>query len=103
MARTSRYPLIGLPHHSDPSYPRLHYQATRLIAIGLLGGRCAHCGHEDTRVLQFDHVNDDGNLERVGGRRPRPGKAIAAVVNGEREKYQLLCANCNWIKYLQTL
>lgn len=60
----------------------------------LLGGVCAHCGFSDPRALQVDHVDGGGNAER---RRIGQHQVMKRVLAGE-PGYQLLCANCNWIK-----
>lgn len=71
---------------------------TRLAALELLGGKCVKCGINDWRVLQVDHINGGGNREYLktgyGARFHR--KLIDGILH--REDYQLLCANCNWIK-----
>lgn len=64
----------------------------------LLGGICVECGFSDSRALQIDHVNGGGVREKKG----RHGSVyyqdvLASIAKGEI-KYQLLCANCNWIK-----
>jgi hypothetical protein len=75
------------------------YHKKRGELYTLLGGKCAHCGFSDIRVLQIDHVNGGGQKER---------KSFSCyylflchvlekVKNGSKD-YQLLCANCNWIK-----
>lgn len=96
--RPPRYKLTGLPPASDPSYPIAYWRATRLVALGLLGGCCCRCGFADERALQFDHVDGDGYLERQGGRSNPTGRAVRSVLNGERRRYQILCANCHSIK-----
>lgn len=72
---------------------------TRLLAIETLGGRCAVCQIEDTRVLQIDHIagnaREDRQRKRVGGKLYR--FIINHPVQAKRE-YQVLCANHNWIK-----
>lgn len=66
----------------------------RVRALMLLGGMCEICGINDSRVLQIDHKNGGGNkeLKRLGG------DGIARRVLRNPNDYQLLCANCNWIK-----
>lgn len=73
----------------------------RMAAIEQLGGRCSSptCsvpgGMADPRALQFDHVDGGGRArERAGENGHRIVKAILA---GSTD-FQLLCANCNWIK-----
>lgn len=72
----------------------------RLSLIALLGGKCNRCGFSDIRVLQVDHINGGGRQEFIkvrtsGGAYDR--YILNEIINGST-KYQLLCANCNWIK-----
>lgn len=67
-----------------------------------LGGRCRRCGFKDPRALQIDHVDGHGVAEIVyhqerAGKVAYYKKVIRSIAMGEK-KYQLLCANCNWIK-----
>jgi len=62
----------------------------------LLGNKCKKCKIRDSRVLQIDHVNSDGYLERHLSR-----SQLYAKVVKEPKRYQLLCANCNWRKRAQ--
>lgn len=78
----------------------------RDAAFRKLGDRCSNpaCqwlnpdgsrGCVDRRCLQFDHIVGGGNTER------KQGKGTWFVVQDVLRtigKYQLLCANCNWIK-----
>lgn len=73
------------------------YVRLRQEAIDRLGGRCVTCGHPDSRVLQIDHKFGGGADER----RDYPNgvsylRHILANLNSDR--YQLLCASCNWLK-----
>ena len=75
----------------------------RVEIVSLLGGKCVRCGFEDIRALQIDHVNGGANKEVM----KKYGKPYSnchryvlirdAILLGSKE-YQLLCANCNWIK-----
>lgn len=71
----------------------------RVRALMLLGGKCNHCGINDMRVLDFDHVNDDGSEDRK-----KHGKSLNPKrVFENPEMFQILCANCNRIKRLENL
>lgn len=73
--------------------------------IRLLGGKCANPYNllphpdwcNDRACLQIDHINGDGYKER----KLYPYKVIKVILEkikvGSKD-YQLLCANCNWIK-----
>lgn len=70
-------------------------RALRHEILRVLGGECIRCGFADWRALQVDHVKGGGRLDR---QRFANKSAFLRVVMKERDKYQLLCANCNWIK-----
>ena len=89
------------------------YLKAKLAAVEALGGRCScalqGCWHSgacpisDHRVLQFDHVKGGGRPEQLdmgsgGIKRLRYYKRIAEGAKQGETKYQLLCANCNWMK-----
>lgn len=67
----------------------------RIAALDKYGNACRRCGFKDTRALQFDHVNGGGNKERMSIPRIT---FLRDVLKDDGTKYQLLCANCNWIK-----
>jgi hypothetical protein len=69
------------------------------------GEVCAICGFSDARALHLDHVENNGALERriAGGGRFRSfsGNGFYRWLRsrGWPQGYQILCANCNLIKY----
>jgi hypothetical protein len=76
----------------------MQYSQKRKYAVDLLGGKCVRCGFKDRRALQIDHVNGNGAAER----KQYGMRALEFIYErrfaGETADYQLLCANCNWIK-----
>jgi hypothetical protein len=83
----------------DPLYQREYLRRMRASAVEILGGVCRRCGFADSRALQIDHVNGGGSKERKN--RPFTGSFHRVVIKSvlkKENKYQLLCANCNWIK-----
>jgi hypothetical protein len=66
----------------------------RTEALDVLGGKCVRCGFDDRRALQIDHVNGGGTAER---KLLYPNALLRKVI-ANPSKYQILCANCNWIK-----
>ena len=70
---------------------------SRKKCIDVLGGKCVKCGFNDIRALQIDHVNGGGLKE---SRKIGNYKMYLNIINDEtiRCNYQILCANCNWIK-----
>lgn len=63
--------------------------------INLYGGKCVKCGYSDHRALQFDHINGDGSIDKKNGIR---NVKLYNEIKNNRNRFQLLCANCNWIK-----
>jgi hypothetical protein len=75
-----------------------YYWRARNNVIKALGNKCAKCGYSDARALQVDHVNGGGVRERkLNGWAPTKFYNDIAE-NPDPTKWQLLCANCNWIK-----
>ena len=71
-----------------------HRRSLRQQALKTLGNKCTQCGFTDYRALQIDHITGGGTQERL-----RIGDLAIhhRIIRGE-PGYQLLCANCNWIK-----
>lgn len=71
--------------------------------FNILGNKCVKCNFTDHRALQIDHIAGGGvkELSRRGSGQKYKGHYYSHVKNsilsGENV-YQLLCANCNWIK-----
>ncbi len=66
----------------------------RMEVLKILGGVCVKCGYDDARALQIDHIDGGGTNEvkRIGT------YAMYRKILENPEGYQLLCANCNWVK-----
>lgn len=84
---------------------RNHWKEKKLEIIRLLGGKCSNpnClvigGCNDVRCLQIDHINGGGVYHSK--RRGTGGvwlDVLKEIKSGNSKNYQLLCANCNWIK-----
>lgn len=94
---------------------RTRYLKAKLAAVEILGGRCCcdlvACWHQgpylisDHRILQFDHVAGGGNQNarkiNCGTKRVRYYREIVQSKKSGEGRYQLLCANCNWMKRAQ--
>lgn len=109
---------ISLAENRKPytdSYNHEYRIKLRKRTIDIMGGKCVKCGFNDQRALQIDHINGGGNRERKEKKFLGQGntyhKQVIDSFTKNEGKYQLLCANCNWIKrsennelksYLQT-
>lgn len=76
------------------NYHRLYDRMRRHDIIKFLGGVCVRCGFSDYRALQIDHKHGGGIHEHRALHR----SAFYKRVREHPEDYQILCANCNWIK-----
>ena len=90
---SNNFPLPGPNYVKRVSYNK----ELRKSVLAFLGGKCNRCGITDIRVLQVDHVNGGGNQERkqLRGSWHLYENILQTLDN---KNYQLLCANCNWIK-----
>lgn len=67
--------------------------------FNLLGNRCALCLNDDKRVLQVDHINGGGNIERkIKGTAYTHYKFMRESIEKNENKYRLLCANDNLLQ-----
>lgn len=76
-------------------------QRRREEVIILMGGECAHCGYrKDVRALQIDHVKGGGSKDRktFGHSASTLLRKCMQSIEKKDGKFQVLCANCNWIK-----
>ena len=69
----------------------------KAAVFDILGRECIRCGINDTRVLQIDHINGGGRKERTE-LKLNYYKFVLGKLLEENTDYQVLCANCNWIK-----
>lgn len=72
-----------------------HNWRMRILALLILGGRCAVCGVSDLRILQINHRDGGGRREIGPGRDAR--RFYRSIVNGERntDDLEVRCANHN--------
>lgn len=74
------------------------HRRNRKEVLELMGGKCIRCGFSDIRTLQIDHVNGGGVKEKKKFTAITYLKKVIKSFNEGKNEYQLLCANCNWIK-----
>lgn len=80
-------------------YIREYLRKARNAVIEALGAKCVRCGFNDKRALQIDHINGGGSKERKERKFAKEfNKHVLESFLRNENKYQLLCANCNWIK-----
>lgn len=62
------------------------------------GGSCACCGEKESLFLQLDHVFNDGHIDRKENKTSAKLWAKLKKQGWPKDRYQLLCANCNFGK-----
>jgi len=85
-------------HKHNPQYYIEYRKKQRQKILELLGEKCVNCGFSDPRALQIDHVNGDGCKDEKRTFRHAYYVQVLKEIKEGSKKYQLLCANCNWIK-----
>lgn len=70
-------------------------QKHRDAVIKAYGGKCSCCCKSNHRVLQLDHINNDGKLHR---KQVTTTMYKWAIKNNFPSMLQLLCADCHMIK-----
>lgn len=91
----SEYNRNHTPQHNKKMITYL--DKVRAKVLKHLGDKCIRCGFDDSRALQIDHINGGGRKE-MKERKMNRYSFLKDVLADETGKYQLLCANCNWIK-----
>lgn len=72
----------------------------RAEMLAAYGGACKCCGERQPLFLQLDHINNDGHLDRKVHRTSNKLIAHLKREGWPQDRYQLLCANCNFGKLL---
>lgn len=71
-------------------------QAMRQRLLDMYGAVCAICGFDDRRALTLDHIEGNGNAERIElGERGVYRKALS---EHQPCTYRTLCMNCQFIE-----
>jgi len=65
-----------------------------------MGNRCVRCACAEYEALHIDHVHDDGH--KTWGSRGGSRLLYFKIIRQQPDRFQLLCANCNWLKRLES-
>jgi|SRR5215469_128941 len=83
-------------------YGARYRDALKAEMIAEYGGVCVLCGHSNPAALCLDHINDDAEIEREYFKDgSRGGGKLWAKLKREgwpKDRFQLLCYNCNAVK-----
>ncbi len=79
----------------NAKWRRQFFGGLRTEMIATYGGKCACCGEQESIFLDLDHINNDGAADR---RERGNGQRLLVWLKANdwpRDRYQLLCCNCN--------
>ena len=85
----------------DPELHQFYTQRRKRLVLTHYGNGklvCLKCGFDDIRALSIDHLNGNGNQDRVGKKLGGTNFYAWLIKNNYPTGYQTLCMNCNWIK-----
>lgn len=82
-------------HDRHPNRQKQYLNSIKNKVFKLLGNKCVICGEADPIVLSVDHIIPVGNKRKLTY--SLYFEIVKNSINA-KEKYQLLCRNCNWRK-----
>lgn len=95
----------GYLRHFKPesqNYNTLYARNYKKKVFELLGKSCVLCGEDKVECLYIDHINGEGCQHRL--KRSYNGVCIDVIAEEfPKDKYRVLCSNCNWFEYLNKL
>ena len=87
---------------SNPSKRVIRDRVLKQIVIDAYGGKCTCCEETRFELMTIDHISNDGAEDRLLlGKSKSNGRGLYYHLiksNFPKDKYQLLCANCNLAK-----
>ena len=93
-AKSRAWHLAHAAERNSQTLRRRREQRAKVTAM--LGGKCACCGETEPIFLTLDHVQNDGHRDRMLARH-----LLLKRVEREgypKDRYQILCWNCNAAK-----
>lgn len=86
----------GVQRWTEKGGRKRYRQRWKERVLDALGHQCNRCGFSDERALQVDHINGGGARHKrtLGGDQI----ALYRYVMSHPYEFQILCANCQWIK-----
>jgi hypothetical protein len=103
ISHTKRCDACRALHHRFVKHRR-YYAGLRQAILEAYGRKCACCGETEEEFLQLDHIENDGAAERKrlrgsnGHYDPTAVYRLLKRTGFPKDRYRLLCANCNWAR-----
>lgn len=82
-------------------YHATEYKRLKAKLVQLFGSNCVYCGCADLRVLELNHKNAGGSIDRRENTNQQ--KIIRAILRNERDSkdFELTCKLCNVLHYIR--
>lgn len=82
---------------SNVKWAKKALKSLRFEVFSAYGGKCSCCGETNYGFLSIDHINRDGKADRAKHRN-RFGQLYSWLKENDypRDRYRLMCMNCNW-------
>ena len=93
----NRWLLNNKNYAKQKTYQKERKDEMQKKVYALLGKHCVNCGESDPIVLSLDHIEPVGKNRR---NTIQNYYEILSMPEKAKEKYQLLCRNCNWRKLI---
>jgi len=77
-----------------------HRKDRRIEVITMYGGKCVCCGDTTIEHLVIDHINGNGNIERLTWKNSNSMYLELKRRGYPTDNYQVLCHNCNITKHI---
>lgn len=87
----------GKNPHKSKEYNGKYFPRRRQELLREYGNKCNCCGETNQDLLQLDHIYNDGAKERREDKSRHIHLRLKRL-GFPKDRYQLLCANCNWLK-----
>jgi 5-methylcytosine-specific restriction endonuclease McrA len=86
-------------------YERSKNESLRIIALDVLGGKCARCGLTDQRIFEIDHIVPLRRKSKtlLSLRETSGSRIHYRIVHGQEDTtgLQVLCPNCHAYKTIE--
>jgi hypothetical protein len=82
------------------SKSRIKVRKDMIVAYG---GSCCGCGVQDIDVLDIDHIDNSGAIDRKKHLHGYNLYRHLKKTGWPKNNFQLLCRNCNWKKHLANI
>jgi hypothetical protein len=80
------------------SYKRKKRSKAREVVFNAYGDFCKCCKENTVEFLTLEHINNDGQLHRAKMNQDNFKVWIDAARQNNKNKFSVLCMNCNWSK-----